>query len=394
MPIEFALGQIPAGVELGRSWHNRAWNDARLHCVVAIPARNEASRIGRCLDGLAAQDASSPFGVLVLVNGSSDQTFAEAVARGRRAGSRPLKVIEATLPDERCDAGAARCLAMAWARQALAAEEGVVFTTDADSLPPPHWISAYSALIHAGYDAVAGLARWLPEDMVDIPRSLLQRSLAEARYEACLDALESWLDPLPHNPWPRHYQASGANLAVSAAAMRRVEQMPWPACSEDKILVRTLEAGDGRVRHDTTLQVQTSGRLFGRARGGMADTMRKRILEPESPCDERLETVDKACFRARTRRLLRQLHGGHRQDASLQALSARLRLSSGALADALASTSFGAAWHRIENLSPKLDRQLLKPSQLAAQCARGEALLARLQLSATTHSDLSAVTMP
>ena len=142
---------------------------------------------------------------------------------------------------------------MQLASRCMPSGDGAVFTTDADSLPPPHWIASYSALIHAGYDAVAGLARLLPEDMADIPRSLLQRRMSEERYEACLDALEAWLDPVAHNPWPRHYQASGANLAISVAAMRRVSDLCWPACGEDKWLVRSLEAHDGRVRHDTTL---------------------------------------------------------------------------------------------------------------------------------------------
>lgn len=394
MPVPITLGHIPAGVTTRRSWCNAAWAGQPLRCIVAIPARNEAGRIGRCLDGLARQETSLPFGVLVLVNDSSDDTFAEVVARGRHRGCGPLMVIEAELPAERRDAGAARCVAMQLASRCMPSGDGAVFTTDADSLPPPHWIAAYSALIYAGYDAVAGLARLLPEDMADIPRSLLQRRMSEDRYEACLDALEAWLDPVAHNPWPRHYQASGANLAVSVAAMRRVNDLSWPACGEDKWLVRSLEAHDGRVRHDTTLQVLTSGRLFGRARGGMADTMRKRILDPESPCDERLEMLDRAYFRARTRRLLRELHAGHRHSEHLETLSARIRLAPHLLAETLDASRFGVAWRAIENLSPRLARQPIKPSQLAAQCARGEALLARLRIPSALDTDLSAVTMP
>lgn len=394
MPVSITLGQSPAGVTTRRSWCNADWAGMPLRCVVAIPARNEAGRIGRCLDGLARQETSLPFGVLVLVNDSSDDTFAEVAAHGRRRGCGPLMVIEAELPPERCDAGAARCVAMQLAGRCMPSGDGAVFTTDADSLPPPHWIAAYSALIYAGYDAVAGLARLLPEDMADIPRSLLQRRLAEERYEACLDALEAWLDPVAHNPWPRHYQASGANLAISVAAMRRVSELCWPVCGEDKWLVRSLEAHDGRVRHDTSLQVLTSGRLFGRARGGMADTMRKRILDPESPCDERLEMLDRAYFRARTRRLLREFHAGHRHSGHLDTLSARIRLTPRLLAEVLDASRFGVAWRAIENLSPRLARQPIKPSQLAVQCARGETLLARLRIPSALYTDLSAVTMP
>jgi hypothetical protein len=357
--------------------------------VVAIPARNEAGRIGRCLDGLERQDTHCRFGVLVLANGSSDGTYAEVVARARRHTAPPLMVVEAELPPERCDAGAARCVAMHLAGRCLPVGRGAIFTTDADSVAPSRWIAEYSALIHAGYDAVAGLARLLPEDMQDIPRSLLQRWMSEDRYEACLDALEAWLDPVSHNPWPRHYQASGANLALGVTAMRLVGDVPWPACGEDKHMVHWLEMRDGRVRHDTVQQVLTSGRLFGRARGGMADTMRKRILEPDSPCDERLESVEHACFRARTRRLLRDCHAGHRDAEPLEALAARVHLTTRTLHAALRSGGFGAAWRVIESSSSRLARWPLSPSQLPAQCSRGEALLARMRIPYSREHELS-----
>jgi hypothetical protein len=254
-------------------------------------------------------------------------------------------------------------------------------------------VEAYSALIDAGHDAVAGLACLSPEDMQDIPRSLLHRRAWETRFEVCLDALEAWIDPVAHNPWPRHYQASGANLALSAAAMRMLGDLPWPACGEDKFLVHALEMRDGRVRHDTVQQVSTSGRLFGRARGGMADTMRKRILEPDSPCDERLEPVEQACFRAGTRRLLRACHAGQRAEP-LQTLAARVHLTTHTLHAALREGGFGAAWRLIESASPRLARSPLSPSQLPAQCSRGEALLAQMRVPYARPHDLTAVTMP
>jgi len=394
MTLQFTLAQLPPGVTLRRCWTNASWASHRLDAVVAIPARNEASRIGRCLDGLERQDTLRRFGLLVLVNGSSDDTYAEVVARARRQAAPPLMVVEAELPPDRCDAGAARCVAMHLAGRCLPDGSGAIFATDADSVPPPRWIAEYSALIHAGYDAVAGLARLLPEDMEDIPRSLLQRRMSEDRYEACLDALEAWLDPVAHNPWPRHYQACGANFAMSAAAMRMVGDVPWPACGEDKSLVHWLEMRDGRVRHDTVQQVLTSGRLFGRARGGMADTMRKRILEPDSPCDERLESVEHACFRARTRRLLRDCHAGHRGAEPLEALAARVHLTTRTLHAALRTGGFGAAWRVIESNSPRLARWPLNPSLLPAQCSRGEALLARMRIPYTPQHDLAAGITP
>ena len=379
MDVEFTLAKKVHGIDVRRSWSNDAWLRQDFSCVVAVPARNEAGRVGRCLEGLAQQEGTRPFGVLVLVNGTTDATYAAVVAQGRQDGL-PLMAVEAQLPLRRSHAGGARCIAVQMAMRRIATARGAVFTTDADSIAPRRWIAAYSGMLDAGYDAVAGLSRLLAEDMQDIPRSLLQRGLLEERYETCLDALETWLDPVAHDPWPRHYQASGANLALRVGALRRIGKQPWPACGEDVSLVRSLQARDCRVRHDTDHQVLTSGRLFGRARGGMADTMRKRILEPDLPCDERLEALDKAYFRARTRRLFRRLHASGYWAEHVAALAERVRLPATLLKAAFASRGFGATWQAIEMASPSLRRSPLRPSQLPAECARGEALLAQLKI--------------
>jgi hypothetical protein len=393
MAAKFSLADHPADIVVRRSWHNDAWLGQDLTCVVAIPARNEASRVERCLEGLARQEGVKPFGVLVLINGTTDTTFSVAVAQGRKDGL-PLMVVDTELPTRHCNAGAARGMAVQMAMRRIATEEGSVFTTDADSVAPRRWIAEYNSVLDTGCDAVAGLSRLLSDDMEDLPRSLLHRGIQEERYETCLDALEAWIDPIPHDPWPRHYQASGANLALRVGALYKMDREPWPACGEDMALVRSLQAHDCRVRHDTTQQVLTSGRLFGRARGGMADTMRKRILDPESPCDERLEALESAYFRAQTRRLFRELHASGSWAGHVPALARRVRIPGEILKKAFASEGFGAAWQAIEMTSPPLIRRPLRPTQLAAECARGEALLAQWNIPFKRSDDASMACLP
>ncbi len=72
-------------------------------------------------------------------------------------------------------------------------------------------------------------------------------------------------------------------------------------------------------------------------------------------------------------------------------MAARVQLSTRMLNDALAAGGFGAAWRAVESTSLRLARWPLKPSQLAAQCARGEALLARMNIPFSRHSDITAV---
>lgn len=370
-----------AGATIKRRWSNDAWRHGRPDIIVAIPARNEAALIGRCLSSLCTQQpARRAFGVVVLINETTDATFHEVVMHGRRH-TLPLLAIEATLPPQRRDAGAARCIAMQIARQHLDAANGSIFTTDADSVVPASWIRGYEALMDAGYDAVAGSTLLHERDAADLPHSLRQREQLERRYASCLDALECWLDPEPHNPWPRHYHASGASIALSATAMDALAHATWPACGEDRHMIRFLQEQGLRVRHDLSHKVWTSGRLFGRARGGMADTLRQRILSPDAACDERLETVDRLWFRASTRRMFRELHQRHdRFNHDLHALAARLALPHQSLVDALLTSAFAAGWASVERHSPRLRREPLNPGQLARECARGETWLAQLGL--------------
>jgi hypothetical protein len=378
MSVDVTLSRLPSRIVRRRAWSNEGWRHAHLTRVVAIPACNEEARVVRCLASLAAQRTDTPFGVLVFVNGTTDTTFRRVVAHARRH-PQPLCVVDARLPKGRHDAGAARCAAMALARNRLDGHGGIVFTTDADSIVPCDWLAGYGRLLSHGIDVVAGASAIHAQDANGLLRSLRQRGELEDRYEACLDAIESLLDPVSHDPWPRHYQASGANLAVSRRCLDALAQLPWPAAGEDKFIVAQAEAHGMRVRHDTFCTVLTSGRIFGRARGGMAEAMRHRLREPECPCDPRLEPVDRAYFRARVRALCRVIHAsGPPCIEDIAMLSARLHVGVERVARALDTDCFGAAWAELERCSPKLRRDPIRPGQLMHQCARAEALLSRL----------------
>jgi glycosyltransferase involved in cell wall biosynthesis len=86
--------------------------------MIAIPARNEAERIGACLAALHAQRAVPPFGILLLANNCSDATAPIAIGwRDRLPG---LQVVCAELPPEQANAGEARRMAMASAAALVA----------------------------------------------------------------------------------------------------------------------------------------------------------------------------------------------------------------------------------------------------------------------------------
>jgi hypothetical protein len=348
--------------------------------AVAIPAHNEVERIVRCVDALNAQQDTSgtPLAkdlmrVVVLANSCTDGTYAALVERLDR-WQVAITVIDIHLPRALCNAGSARYLANHAALDLLPADDGLLFMTDADSCAPPHWISTYAQMLQSGYDAVIGSVDFHPDDCSEIPPPLQHRCVLEDRYASLLDELESRIDPLRHDPWPRHFSASGANIALRVDALQRIGDFPRIALGEDKALARALVARDCRVRHDCQTRVHTSGRLFGRAAGGMADTLRHRFKVPGSVCDERLESAEQALWRASVRRALRDTFSdGTPSKEAIADVMARFGMETAGLA--AGNFCFEAFWDALERHHPRLIRHPITPCRLMAEIRHAERLL-------------------
>ena len=108
--------------------------------------------------------------------------------------------------------------------------------------------------------------------------------------------------PDPADPWPRRTEGSGASIAIRASMLREVGGMPCVPSGEDRALIERLRLIDARVRHDPRISVVVSGRIEGRAQGGMADTMRRRILKQDEFVDHRIEPAWAAFYRLRMKR--------------------------------------------------------------------------------------------
>ncbi len=265
--------------------------------VVAIPAWNEAERIADCLSALGNQTRPLAGGVL-LANNCIDGT--EAIARRVTLPFR-LDIRSVALPPEQAHAGMARRLAMQHAAD-LAGPDGVVLTTDADAIVPPDWVELNLDAVCAGADAVCGKAMIDPREAELIPPHLHADDALECQYADLLDAIAEALCPDPADPRPRHIEASGASLAVTAAAFDRVGGVPLVATGEDRALVAALAGIDAQIRHDPAIRVTVSGRIVGRAPGGMADTIRRRIVQQDEFSDAQLEPAVDAYRRADFRR--------------------------------------------------------------------------------------------
>ncbi|WP_298961760.1 glycosyltransferase [uncultured Methylobacterium sp.] len=348
-----------------------------LRAVVAIPVRNEAERIEECLGSLAAQEGlgTSRLRVVLFLNNCTDNT-AHVVAASSHSQRLAIRVSERVFAD--ANAGWARREAMeagaAWLEEDGAAADGVILTTDADSRVPADWVVRNFAAIAAGVDAVAGRVVLDEADAARLPAALHARGSLEGAYEALLTELEAFIDPVPHDPWPRHWTTSGATLAVRLATYRRVGGMPPLAVGEDKAFVSSLLSSDARVRHDPDILVVTSGRLDGRAPGGAADTMKLRCEVPESPCDPRLESLPRALFRFAWRRRIRRLHASGRlwRDRFWAPL---LGVRPGDVEDIVRLPTLGATLAAVEAASPYLAYRPLRPRELLTHIRRATSVL-------------------
>lgn len=260
--------------------------------VVCVPARNEAEALPRLIRSLDAQVGSGDAArlrVVVLANNCTDATA--AVLRGmERDGEVPhlaLRVIEARIAPPDAHVGTARRLALeagaAWLEDEDVAD-GVLISTDADAVAPPHWVRAnLAALDHAelvgGRLVIDGAARDPALD--DLHRRI-------ERYWSGVRTLEELLDPPPHDPAPRHGDHVAASLALRADLYRRVGGLPALACGEDNALVARIRLQGGRVRHCPAVSIAVSDRAAGRVEGGMATEMTRRARVAAGLADYRL----------------------------------------------------------------------------------------------------------
>lgn len=327
--------------------------------MVVIPAKDEQSFLRPCLEAVLNQTRPAD-AVLVLLNNSCDGSL--DLLKSLQSCRPSLMIAETELPGAMACAGGARRVALNLAASLV--PDGVLLTTDADSIVPPDWISRNLAEIRNGADIVCGQVYIQSADKVALPITLHLHEAREAKYLTLLDEITAMLDPDRLDSWPRHQQNSGASLAMKTAAYRRAGGVPAICSGEDRALVAALRRVDARIRHAPDIQVQVSGRLLGRAQGGMASTLRRRMEAPDRLADERLESFKAGLSRIRARAAFRQLwvKGGESR-----ILARALKLSPREVNAALASPYFGAAWEAIQKASPLLSRHPLPMAALAGQ---------------------------
>lgn len=250
------------------------------HPVVAIPARDEEQRLAPLLRALAAQSwirhHQRPLSVVLVLNNCTDGSRAVVARTAQQCPRLDLDVLDVTFDPDRAHVGSARRMALERAlERAGEPRRAALLTTDADAVPAPDWVDGNLVALAEGADIVGGLLIGDPDEEARLGAGFRRRADAILSYARLADRLASLIDPLAHDPWPRHGDHTGGSLAVRAEVYRAVGGLPALSSREDLALVRRVRLAGGRLRHDLRVRVQVSARLEGRAEGGMAQCLRE-----------------------------------------------------------------------------------------------------------------------
>ena len=190
---------------------------------------------------------------------------------------------------------------------AEAAPAGVILTTDADAAPANSWVEANLQAIAVGADIVGGRIVGDPVEEARLGSGFLHRARLHARYGELRDELAALIDPLDHDPWPRHHDHTGGSLAVRSSVYRAVGGMDAVPFREDLAFVSKVRAAGYRLSHPLDVIVTVSARTQGRAKGGMADCLRTWIREEAEGTPVLFESPAAVERRLRRRKAIRDL---------------------------------------------------------------------------------------
>jgi glycosyltransferase involved in cell wall biosynthesis len=235
---------------------------ASVRAVVVVPARDEETRIGACLEALLAQVEvdRDAYEVIVVLDRCEDGTEDAVEAVRSRFPAPVVHIVEG--PGR--GAGAARAAGMdvGCARlESIGRLDGLLASSDADSRVAPDWIARQLEAIAAGAEAIGGEVLLDPAEAAALPDGVL------ARREA--DLLIRTREAAARGP-AEHAHFSGASLGVTPRAYRRAGGMAWMAALEDQELEDRLAAAGVAIHRLRPVSVVTAARTEGRAERGLA----------------------------------------------------------------------------------------------------------------------------
>ncbi|MBC8154912.1 MAG: glycosyltransferase [Bacteroidetes bacterium] len=349
-----------------------------LRVSVVVPVRNEADHLQQTLDALRNQQYSDgsavpyrDYEVLLLANNCTDQSYELARHYQRCFPDFPLHVASVWLTPDKANIGYVRRLLMDEACRRLLATGnrlGIIASTDGDTVVDRHWISQTMAEIERGNDAIGGriltprrdriTREAAPADESGCPDAVRRYHLLDVTYRHLVARVEALLDPVPNDPWPRHFQHFAASLAVTCATYLKAGRLPEVVCMEDEAFYQALLRVDAKIRKSPLVKVVTSTRTQGRVAVGFSWQLNQWAAMTSTRQLPLVEGADVVLSRFRHRRQLRDCwqtmaHTDRRAD--LLAIASELQIDTDWLCQETALNQyFGQLYENVVKQSPVL----------------------------------------
>lgn len=237
-----------------------------LRASVVVPARNEEELIHACLTALSAQNGvtADEYEILLVLDRCEDRTE----ERARQFASEHTDLNLRLLYGPGRGAGYARRVGMeeACARLfSVGRPDGLVASTDADTVVAPDWLRAQLDAAARGARAIGG--RIELHDDEDLAHGVGEWRTSRGR-EKHLELLATGHQGSAASTG--HWQFSGASLALTAETYAEIGGLEPRAALEDEYLERALGRCGIPIQRSLTVRVKTSARTVGRAKRGLA----------------------------------------------------------------------------------------------------------------------------
>lgn len=234
-----------------------------LRACVVVPAHNEEALISRCLEALAVQKDVSrdEYEVFLVLDRCTDATGDRAGEIAEKHPDFRLRVLDG--PGR--GAGHARRVGMDAACERLlkaGRPDGLIASTDADTVVAGDWLSAQLEVSRLGARAIGG--------RIELEQDELSEEVFRWREEQGRLRHREVLSNGGTSGVQEHWQFSGASLALTAEAYREIGGLEPRAALEDEHLETTLIRRGVRIERPLSVRVTTSARLNGRAERGLS----------------------------------------------------------------------------------------------------------------------------
>jgi len=256
--------------------------------AIAIPVRNEESRLPATLEAISAAMHCTPAaGCAVFVLNDTSDASPELIERWALREGLSFLAVEVSFDRTICNAPHSRRLALDMA--ARAEPQDALFTTDADTMVGKGWIDKGLRLLSEGYDLICEDVLLDDAELSALPAQVREVGDAERAYLDLCDRLWRY--------WTRGqastlaFRPSGASLVIKASSYLRLGGLPTPPVGEDRALCDAMLEAGFAVKAMENFGTRTSARLTARALGGCGDTLAERALSADPECDSRLKPV-------------------------------------------------------------------------------------------------------